>query len=97
MSDDTKRELLITRIKDGFIAERIDGWSEQKIHQHMGRMLLNTDFDTNLYLFAIPDGDRKRLPIVELTPACQEGRDANKPISAALATRSPVWFPLPYQ
>lgn len=52
MSDDSKRELLVTRIKDGFVAERIDvtGWSEQKIHQHMGGMLLKEDFDLNLWL-----------------------------------------------
>ena len=52
MDDDPKRELLLTRITDGFIAERIDvtGWSEEKIHQHMGAMLTRPDFDFKTWL-----------------------------------------------
>jgi hypothetical protein len=47
-----KRELLMIRIRDGFIAERIDvtGWPEEKIHLHMGRMLSNPDFDLKNWL-----------------------------------------------
>jgi hypothetical protein len=36
MNDESKRELLMTRIKDGFIAERVDvtGWPEDKINAY---------------------------------------------------------------
>ena len=52
MNDEPKRELLLTRIEDGFIAERIDvtGWPEEKIHMHIGRMVTRPDFDVKNWL-----------------------------------------------
>jgi len=52
MNDESKRELLMTRIKDGFVAERVDvtGWPEEKIRMHIGRMLSKSDFDLKNWL-----------------------------------------------
>jgi hypothetical protein len=52
MSDDIKRELLITRISDGFVRERIDvtGLSEEQIHKRMGGILVGPDFDFKNWL-----------------------------------------------
>lgn len=42
-----KRELLVTRIRDGFIAKRVDvtGWPDRKVTQQIGGMLINADTD----------------------------------------------------
>lgn len=42
-----KRELLVTRIRDGFVARRVDvtGWTERKITAQIGGMLINADTD----------------------------------------------------
>ena len=52
MTDDLKRELLITRISDKFIRERIDvtGWSEEQIQTRIGGMLRHPDFDFRNWL-----------------------------------------------
>ena len=52
MTDDLKRELLITRIGDKFIRERIDvtGWSEEQIQTRIGGMLREPNFDFKNWL-----------------------------------------------
>ena len=52
MTEDLKRELLITRISDKFIRERIDvtGWSEEQIQTRIGAMLRQPDFDFKNWL-----------------------------------------------
>ncbi len=52
MTEDLKRELLITRISDGYIQEPIDvtGWSEEQIQTRMGSILSNPDFDFHNWL-----------------------------------------------
>jgi hypothetical protein len=52
MNDESKRELLMTRIKDGFVAERVDvtGWPEDRIQMHMGRILSKPDFDVKNWI-----------------------------------------------
>jgi len=52
MTEDLKRELLITRISDRFISERIDvtGLSEHEIQTRMGGILREPDFDLKNWL-----------------------------------------------
>jgi hypothetical protein len=52
MSEMPKRELLVKRIADGFIAERKDvtGWSERDIRAQIGGMLINADTDNWLII-----------------------------------------------
>lgn len=41
------REIQVVRLKDGFVARRIDvtGWPERKISDQIGGMLINADTD----------------------------------------------------
>ena len=52
MTEYLKRELLITRVSDKFIRERIDvtGWSEEQIHTRMGGILREPAFDFKNWL-----------------------------------------------
>ena len=42
-----KRELLVKRFNDGFIARRVDvtGWPEEQITRQIGGMLINANTD----------------------------------------------------
>jgi hypothetical protein len=52
VTENLKRELLITRISDGYIQECIDvtGWAEEQIQIRMGSILSNPDFDFQKWL-----------------------------------------------